>query len=273
MATSDLAHEATRLLDLAGGSQPRALSQLSALAARQVPGCSAATAALWLDGEPTVITSSYPNLGALIALQHRVRRGPAVDALAAVQPVSCADTLSEQRWPEYAAAALVLGVRCSLTLAYRSGPNAITLGLYGARPRAIAADQLPVVETLGAFGSAIMQAVAEYRAAEQAALQAQDAAETRALVEQARGILMHALGCNADEALDRMRRLSQDSNIKTTEVARKIIDAQDRPGTRGRPGAKGKPGEQGRADADGRPVGRRRGSGSAGAAKRQRSPR
>ncbi len=44
-------------------------------------------------------------------------------------------TLAEQRWPEYAAAALSYGVRCFLTLVHESGPMAFTRRLFGVRPR------------------------------------------------------------------------------------------------------------------------------------------
>ena len=43
---------------------------------------------------------------------------------------------------------------------------------------------------------------------------------------------MHALGCTADEALSRMREVSQRSNLRATEVARRVIDAHSRPGNR-----------------------------------------
>jgi hypothetical protein len=42
---------------------------------------------------------------------------------------------------------------------------------------------------------------------------------------------MHALGCTADQALDRMRQVSQRNNMRTTEVAATIIGARA-----GRPG-------------------------------------
>ncbi len=35
---------------------------------------------------------------------------------------------------------------------------------------------------------------------------------------------MHALGCHADDAFDRMRRISQTHHIKLTQVARRIIN-------------------------------------------------
>jgi AmiR/NasT family two-component response regulator len=65
-----------------------------------------------------------------------------------------------------------------------------------------------------------------YGEARRTALQLRDAAESRALVDQAKGVLMHALGCSADEALERMRQISQARNMKVTEVAATIINAR-----------------------------------------------
>ena len=44
---------------------------------------------------------------------------------------------------------------------------------------------------------------------------------------------MHALGCSADDALERMRQVSQRTNLRATEVAQRIIDAHSRPDDRG----------------------------------------
>ena len=44
-------------------------------------------------------------------------------------------------------------------------------------------------------------------------------------MDQAKGILMHALGCDADEAFGRMRHISQTQHVKLTEVARRVIEA------------------------------------------------
>jgi AmiR/NasT family two-component response regulator len=39
---------------------------------------------------------------------------------------------------------------------------------------------------------------------------------------------MHALGCSATEALKRMRQVSQQQNIKVTDVAARIIESSGR---------------------------------------------
>jgi len=229
VATSspDIAQEETGLLSIGDASEPRSLSQLVDLAARQVPACSGAGAILWRNGEPVVVAASHPSLPELIEVQVRCQRGPMLDALGGGEPVGCPDTLEETRWPEYASAALRQGVRCSLSLAYRSGSEAVTLSLFGARPRTLESDSIALAERLVAFGGSVVGFASEYGEARRAARQLQDAAESRAVVDQAKGVLMHALGCTAEEALQRMRQVSQARNMKVTEVATRVIDSRD----------------------------------------------
>jgi len=157
-------------------------------------------------------------------------RGPVLEALSGGGPVSCPDTLAETKWPEYADAALRRGVRCSVTLAYHPGPDAVTLSLSGARPRSLEPGQL--AELLTAFGGAVMGNAAEYGDAKRTALQLRAAAESRALVDQAKGMLMQALGCSAEDALDRLRQISQERNLRVTDVARTIIESRGARGAR-----------------------------------------
>jgi hypothetical protein len=226
MVSSDLAVGAASLLATAASSEPSSLRRLAGLAVQQVNGCSAATVALWREGEPAVVTSSHPELGGLIWVQLHAGAGPILDALTSGDPVSCDDTLANEQWPEYAAAALSLGVRSSITLPYRGAPDSFTLSLFAARPGVMDPAQIPLAELLVAFGGAALAAVSDYDEAQRTAVQLRDAADSRSLVDQAKGILMHALGCSADEALDRMRQVSQRNNMRTTEVAATIIGAR-----------------------------------------------
>jgi ANTAR domain-containing protein len=225
-ASPDLAHEARGLLSVTEASEPRSLNELVAHAARHVPACSGAGAVLWRGGEPAVLAATHPSLPELTEVQVSSGRGPALDALSRGEPVGCSDTLEEQRWPEYASAALRLGVRCSLSLAYRTGADIVSLSLFGARPRTLEADSVAMAERLVALGGAAMGVAYGYGEAQRTARQLRDAAESRALVDQAKGVLMHALGCSADEALQRMRQISQARNMKVTEVATTIINAR-----------------------------------------------
>jgi hypothetical protein len=233
---SDLADRAAALLSLYSTSQERSLNQLTQLAASQVPGCAAAHVGVWQGSELVSQAASHPEPSRLADVQISAGRGPLIDALAEGGPAACPDTLSEERWPEFTAAALRIGVRSAVTLAYLPSDQAVavTLSLLGVRPRALQADELQLAELLVAYGGALVGAVADYGDSRRVAIQLRDAASSRAVVDQAKGILMHALGCTADEALERMREVSQRTSLRASEVAQRIIDAHSRPG--GRPG-------------------------------------
>jgi hypothetical protein len=253
--SSDLADRAAALLSLTAATEEKSLSHLTELAASQVAGCAAANIAVWRDGELAARASSHPETARLVEVQLTSGRGPAIEAMASGGLVSCPDTLTEARWPEFAAAALRSGIRSCVVLSYR-GEALVTLSLYGLRARSIDVNQLQLAELLVAYGGALVGAVAEYSDSRRLADQLRDAASSRAIVDQAKGILMHALGCSADDALERMRQVSQRSNLRATDVAQRIIDAHASPGGRTRrpagQAARTKPGAAGTpADPDG----------------------
>ena len=242
--TAGLAREAADLLSIADGADVRSLHRLSELAVRQVAGCSGATAALWRDGEPVELAATHPDLSALFDLCREAGTGPWPEALATSDTVYCADTLEDDRWPGYASAALQRGVRCSVTLVHIFGPMTVTLTLFGARPRALDPGKVGVAELLIAFGGATLGNASMYGETQRTAHHLRESAESRMVVDQAKGILMHALGCTAAEAFDRMREISQTRHVKVTDVAATIIKAHRSVDQPGQPGA----GEPGPAD-------------------------
>jgi hypothetical protein len=206
------------------------------------------------------MAATHPDLSALFDLCQEAGTGPWAEALAAGDTVYCADTLEDERWPGYASAALQRGVRCSVTLVHLFGPMTVTLTLFGARPRALDPAKVGVAELLIAFGGATLGNASIYGETQRTAHHLRESAESRMVVDQAKGILMHALGCTAAEAFDRMREISQTRHVKVTEVAATIIKAHrsvsqpgepgsaDQPGSAGRP--PGQPGDTGRPGQD-----------------------
>jgi hypothetical protein len=223
--TAGLAREAADLLSIADGADVRSLHRLSELSVRQVAGCSGATAALWRDGEPVELAATHPDLSALFDLCQEAGTGPWAEALATGDTVYCADTLEDDRWPGYTREALQRGVRCSVTLVHIFGPMTVTLTLFGARPRALDPAKVGVAELLIAFGGATLGNASIYGETQRTAHHLRESAESRMVVDQAKGILMHALGCTAAEAFDRMREISQTRHVKVTDVAATIIKA------------------------------------------------
>jgi ANTAR domain len=220
-----LGHEAAELLSLANGGEARSLNKLAELAAWQVAACSGAHAAVWRDGEVVSAAATHPDLAELADRQLKAGRGPIVAAADTGITVSCPDTLDENRWPEYAVAALRCGVRCSVHLARELPRGALVLSLFAARPGVLDAESNPVADMLAAFGGAMLANATAYHQAQRTANQLKDAVVARSVVDQAKGILMHALGCDADQALQRLRRESQRRHVKVTVVASEVVAA------------------------------------------------
>jgi ANTAR domain len=218
-----LGHEAAELLSLTNSGEARSLNKLAELATWQVPACSGAHAAVWRDGELIRAAATHPDLAKLADRQLNTGRGPIVAAADTGITISCPDTLDESRWPEYAVAALRCGVRCSVHLVRELPRGALVLSLFGARPGVFDAESDPMAHMLAAFGGAMLTNATAYNQAQQTANQLKDAVVARSVVDQAKGILMHALGCDAADALQRLRRESQRRHVKVTVVASEVV--------------------------------------------------
>jgi len=231
-----LGHEAAELLSLTSGGEARSLNKLAELAAWQVPSCSGANAVVWRDGEVISIASTHPDLAELAELQVQAGTGPLVEAIEHGAAVSCPDTLDEARWPGFAEAALRRGVRCSVHLVRELPHGALVLSLFGVRPGVLDAGSAPIAGMLAAFGGAMLTNATAYDQAQRTASQLKDAVVARPVVDQAKGILMHALGCDADEALKRLRQESQRRHVKVTEMASEVVAAYGGEEPKAKPG-------------------------------------
>jgi AmiR/NasT family two-component response regulator len=98
--------------------------------------------------------------------------------------------------------------------------------MFGARPRSLDPDQLPLAELLVAFGGAVMGNADAYDGVQRTVLRLRDSVESGALLDQARGVLMHARGCTAAEALTQMGDMATAQHITMTEVAQQVIASQ-----------------------------------------------
>jgi AmiR/NasT family two-component response regulator len=79
---------------------------------------------------------------------------------------------------------------------------------------------------LVAFGGAVMGNADAYDGVQRTVYRLRDSVESSALLDQARGVLMHARGCSADDAWQQMRAMSAAQHITMTEVAQQVIESQ-----------------------------------------------
>ena len=105
---------------------------------------------------------------------------------------------------------------------------AASLNLYSKQRLEASSEQ---VEHAAQFAEQLAAAIVSVDAHRSTAKLARDLAEamrTRAVIEQAKGILMSDKRITADQAFDQLAQLSQHSNIKLHDVARRLVDERSR---------------------------------------------
>ncbi|MCP9943640.1 GAF and ANTAR domain-containing protein [Streptomyces somaliensis] len=210
----------------------RRLQQLAEQCVRSLPACCGAVATLGDEEEQERderrTTATHPDLAALVSVQLDSGDGPIRAALDSGEPVIAGDLLHDDRWPAYRAAALAAGVRSSVTLPFHHAGVLVTLNLYGFRPGALANAARGPAAVLGEEATEGLVRDRRYRAALTEVGQLETALRSRPVIDQAGGIVVHVLGCGVEEAYAVLRRVSQLTNRKLSDVAAQIVRSRGR---------------------------------------------
>ena len=152
--------------------------------------------------------------------------GPCLEAVRTGQITVVTDLAEEHRWGQYPAHSTCHGVRSSASLPLAvNGRTRGALNLYAPTPDAFGVDQQHRAEVFASQASAALTVVV--RQAEQTQLTAQlrEALATRAVIDQALGVLMVAEHTDHDGAFAFLRESSQRQNRKLRDVAHEIVQA------------------------------------------------
>lgn len=217
-------HEALAKVVLGGRALTQVLTEITAIARREMPGSQASSITLIRGEKP--FTAAFDGQMAMDAdeLQYQRGYGPCVDAGRAGQVFLVKDMRSEQRWPDYARHAADQGVLSSLSVPLPfQGVTIGALNNYAATPGAFGAADVAVGQEVAAWvalavGNADMMArTVDDLAGMRAAM------ASRAVIEQAKGILIERHKLTEDQAFTELTSASQNTNIKLREVADELV--------------------------------------------------
>jgi GAF domain-containing protein len=210
---------------LAGRSLEEVLTEVTEIAAQGIPG--AESTSITLIRADRGFTAAHAGEMALAAdeLQYEHGYGPCLDAGRGNVVLRVDDMRVEERWPDYARRVLATGVRSSLSipLPYQ-GTSIGALNNYSAVPGAFATPESldAALQVAEAIAVAVVNADAHARLTEQAR-NMRVAMDSRAVIEQAKGVLMAQRHVDADQAFDILREASQRYNRKLRDIATGIV--------------------------------------------------
>jgi GAF domain-containing protein len=214
------------------------LSRLTALAAELVPGSTAAAVTIAMSSGALTFAASDRRLEELHRLQFDGEDGPVAETLRHNEPRRVDDTAAERRWPAFCRAAAEAGFASCLVLPLRTDQQpAGAVALYGPEPDTFRGAAHDVALLVAAQGGAAVHNATLYRTCRRMVDNLHLGLESRAVIEQAKGVLHAELGVSPDEAFGLLSRYSQDNNQRVRKIAAELVEgriaaAKLRPGPR-----------------------------------------
>ncbi|MGY1617078.1 ANTAR domain-containing protein [Geodermatophilus sp. SYSU D00691] len=220
---------ATALAELSGMpvgevDRQRLLSRMATLLSGAVPGADWVSITLGHPLEPQRLGSDSTEAQEFDGLQVRAGEGPCWQAYDTGEVVVSDDVTADARWPALARIAGESAVRSVLALPVPGEDGVIGgVNVYSGRPEGFAPAGRRVAELVTAAVAGVLRTVAEREAMRSLTEHLERALTSRAVIDQAKGVLMARLGVDADEAFARLVKVSSRLNVKVRDLAALVV--------------------------------------------------
>lgn len=205
------------------------LVEVCRIAARAVPNADGASVTTFPQGRPGVLGDDEW-AASLDELQYAEHEGPCLDAFRTGNAFRVRDLAAETRWPSYVPRAVERGARSMMSMPMAAEGSLIgALNVYAREPDAFDAQAAAIADIIAAHAGLASQVSVAYFGHRTLAEQLSDAMQSRAVIEQAKGVIMATQHCAADEAFQTLVRLSQSTHRKLRDLAEDMVAEASKP--------------------------------------------
>ena len=209
------------------GRQPldRTLARVAELARDGIAGADYAAVTTLRDGRAETTVTTDPMIAGIDQAQYDADTGPCLDAYRLGTPTRMGVTEDDARWPAFGRAAAGCGVHSTLSLPLLlDGEGVGALNLYSRSHDGFTDADVALGTQFAEPAAALVVNALLYWEARELADNLRTALANRAVIDQAKGILMSQQRIDADAAFDLLRRASQRENRKLRAIAQRIVD-------------------------------------------------
>jgi GAF domain-containing protein len=223
-ADARAAFEQLASLELSAHSLHSVFQTVADLTKRVMPGQIEASVTLLTRDEPTTVVYTGQLALDLDETQFEAGYGPCLHAAATGEIIEIVDTRVDERWPDYMKRAVEAGNRSSLSLPLGS-PEQLAAGLniYAHEVGAFDDQARQVGERFARFAGVAAANMHAYQNARDLSDNLQTALESRAVIDQAKGILMERHRLSADQAFQLLAQASMATNRKLRDIADHLV--------------------------------------------------
>lgn len=225
------------------------LTRVAQLAVDAVPRADGAGLTLLEPERPDIMVATTGFVSDVDAIQYGLGQGPCISAAASGHTVRSGSLSTDAEWPKFGAMVARLDVHSALSVPLR-GPTQVvgSINIYAHAADAFDERAAELAELFAVPASVTVGNAQALIQAQRLAAQLQGAMTNRAVIDQAIGMVMSRVGCDAKEAFDRLRQMSQTQNKKLSAVADDMVNQAVRRARARRPTISGTPTERGAAD-------------------------
>ncbi|MGY1691549.1 ANTAR domain-containing protein [Geodermatophilus sp. SYSU D01105] len=211
-------------LSIGDDDRQRLLGRMAVLVRSAVPAADSVSITVGSPLDPQQLSSDSATAQAFDGLQMQAAEGPCWDAHLTGTVVLCPDVTTDERWPTLAR--LAPGdVRSVVALPLREGEQPVgVVNVYSSAAGAFGPDSCRIAELVAAAVGGVLQSVAEREALRDLAANLEKALTSRAVIDQAKGVLMARFGVDADDAFARLVTLSNRLNVKLRDLAHLVVE-------------------------------------------------
>ena len=201
------------------------LHELAVLAARTVgEGMTCGMALRRRGGLASATACSDPLASEADRVQYEAGDGPALHALRHARPVNVRDTATASSWPGFCRQAASLGIRsCYAVPLINDGEPAGALVLYSRRPGAFGPEEARRAQKFARHASGALTLSLRMASCADQNDQLRSSIVSRAVIDQALGVIMATERCPQDKAFALLRSVSQNTNVKLRDLAATIV--------------------------------------------------
>ena len=191
-----------------------------------VLGFHAATAITSSDEAPATLASTDHRLDRLNHAQYTSKEGPSLAALEPADPIVWKDSDPTDQWTAFRQAAVGAGIRTALAVHVPTPDTTkitASLSVFARELMDISAHHRRTADRFAAQLGAALNGADAHTATLHHAANLAEAMHTRAVIEQAKGILISEHHVTPDQAFELLNKMSQDTNTKLHEVSRRLV--------------------------------------------------
>jgi GAF domain-containing protein len=208
------------------------LQTVADLAKSVMPGAPETSVLLLVKGEPTTVVHTGRLAVDLDETQYERGHGPCMHAARTGELTEITDTRTEGRWQDYMQRAAELGNLSSLSVPLGIAEEeqvSGALNIYAREVDAFDQDSREAAVQFGPYAAVAAGNLHAYQSARSMAENLQAALESRAVIDQAKGVLIERYKLTPDQAFQLLAQASMHANRKLRDIADDLVRTGELP--------------------------------------------